>query len=324
MSVAVIVPAFNYGRFIAEALQSVAAQTYTEWECIVVDDGSTDDTAAVVQRFVERDGRFRYLHQQNSGVSAARNAGLRASRSSYVQFLDADDRLAPEKLRRHVDYLEQHPLTDIVYGEVTFFRTEEPERVLYSLQGQLSRPVMAHVHGVEEALQKLQHYNMMPVLAALLRRDVLARVGEFDERARGSEDWAFWLRCALTGCRFDFDDQAEPVAMVRTHAESLSRDTREMLRGLIASAREFEALHADTPKPLIFDYALGVDTVLRGARVAGVRAMWSAASRATETLTSIRWRIYALAMLTLPRAIALRFITMPIPERLFEWYRRLR
>jgi glycosyltransferase involved in cell wall biosynthesis len=325
-AVAVIVPVHNYGRFLGEALDSVLAQTLADWECVIVDDGSTDDTAAVARRYVERDARFRYVHQSQRGLAGARNRGIDESSARYVQFLDADDRLAPGKLRRHVNWLDEHAETDVVYGEVTFFRSEEPDRVLFSLHGHLSRSTMARVHGNGEALRKLEHYNILPVLAALVRRDVFARAGRFDELARAYEDWGFWLRCAVSGCRFDFDGEDDPVGAVRTHAGSMSRDPRVMLRGLvqIATAYTHDERFAGKPLPLIYEVALGIDDVEQGHRREGARRIRGAASRANEALTAMRWRVYAIAALLLPRGWFVRLAAQPMPERPFEWYRRLR
>src|SRR6266545_4787722 len=170
--VTVIIAAYNYAPFIGEALDSVLAQTFADWECVVVDDGSTDATPEIVKQWVARDSRFRYVRQENRGPNTARNVGLSQSSGEYVQFLDADDRLAPSKLAAHARYLDEHPDVDIVYGPATFFRTDEPEKVLYSRDGQLSRPLMPQVFSGQEALRKLQMFNIMPILAALTRQSV--------------------------------------------------------------------------------------------------------------------------------------------------------
>src|SRR3989442_11796350 len=111
--VSVIVPSYNYGRFVGQALESLRAQTYPRWECIVVDDGSTDNTDAIVTAFAENDSRIKYIRQENQGLAAARNAGIVHSAGEYLQFLDADDLLESEKLERHVEFLEQHAEIDI-------------------------------------------------------------------------------------------------------------------------------------------------------------------------------------------------------------------
>ena len=96
--VSVIIPCYNQAQYLPDALGSVLAQTYPHWECIVVNDGSPDNTEEVAQQWCEKDNRFRYLHKQNGGLSSARNAGLDAAKGDYIQFLDADDAIHSEKL----------------------------------------------------------------------------------------------------------------------------------------------------------------------------------------------------------------------------------
>jgi glycosyltransferase involved in cell wall biosynthesis len=313
--VSVIVPAYNYGRYLGEALASVREQTYAEWECIVVDDGSTDDTAQVARRWADSDARFRLVqHGSNKGVSAARNRGIAESRGDFLQFLDADDRLLPEKLATHVRFLEEHPGTGVVYSEAGFFRDDDPQRLTPSLHGTLSRSIMARVHG--DAWEKLQHYNILPTPCALLRREAVQR---FNEACAGFEDWDFWLRCAAAGVRFDFTSGDDPLVAIRAHDRSASRDTTRMVYGLIAAAKSWP--HAR--RPLIYDVALGADAVLHGDRRAG-SARIAAAARATEPLTAKRWRAYALAARVLPRRAFLRFFAWPMPEWPLELVRRIK
>src|SRR5919112_808436 len=119
--VSVVVPSYNYGHLIRETLESLAAQTYEHWECVVVDDGSKDDTRAVVEAYAAGDPRVRYVWQENARQGAARNNGLRHSSGDYFQFLDADDLLEPHKFERQVEYLESHPEVDVVYSGVRYF-----------------------------------------------------------------------------------------------------------------------------------------------------------------------------------------------------------
>ena len=320
--ISVIVPAYNYAHFLPVALDSVIAQTYPEWECIIVDDGSTDDTAAVADAYVRRDPRFRYIHQANRGLAGARNTGVRNATGDAIQFLDADDRLLPPKLQRHAAYLEAHPECDIVYGDVWFFRSETPDVLTPSLHGKLTRSILRRVHGSAEAFRVLQHYNIMPVPAAVVRRRVFARA-MFDEEANAVEDYGFWIRCAALGFSFDFCEPDEPVAAVRSHGASMSRDFVRMLRGLITVAHAYENAQITPRLPLIYEMALGVEMAERQSRIGGARRIWRAAAAATEPLTAMRWRVYAVATLLLPRRLFLRFIATPIPEGPYEWYRKL-
>jgi glycosyltransferase involved in cell wall biosynthesis len=313
--VSIVVPAYNYGRYLGDALASVQAQTYGDWECVVVDDASTDDTAAVARVFAERDARFRLVQQStNRGVSASRNRGFAESSGDFIQFLDADDRLLREKLARHVRFLEAHPATGVVYSEGGFFRDDDPRRLTPSLHGTLSRSIMARVHG--DAWEKLQHYNILPTPCALLHREAFK---PFNEACAGFEDWDFWLRCAAAGARFDFDGGDEPLVAIRAHGRSASGDTIRMVHGLIAAAKSWPG----TTMPLIYEVALGADAVLHGDRRGGSARIAAAAARATESLTAKRWRAYALAARVLPRGAFLRLFARPMPERPFELYRRI-
>lgn len=324
--VSVIVPAYNYARFLPAALDSVVAQTFRDWECIVVDDGSTDDTAAVARDYALRDPRIRLIQQQNRGVSAARNCGLRNASAAFIQFLDADDRLYPKKLEDHVAYLDAHPETDIVYGEVTYFTTEAPDRAMKSRGGRLSRSLMAHVHGAAEALEKLEYFNFMAIHCALIRRSVFDRAGVFVESAHGSEDWDLWIRAAALGCRFDFDE-GEPVAAVRSHASGATVDADRILNGLVDVAQRFpdtKAFQQLGRLPRAYAMAIGVHRAEQGEHRAGSRGIWAAARDATEPLTAWRWRVYAAGAAILPRRLFRALLAFPIPEQALEYYRALR
>ena len=322
-SVTVVVPAYNYGRYLPDALESVLSQTLQDWECVVVDDGSTDDTPAVVAAYVARDSRFRYLRQANGGPAAARNHALRTSSGNYVQLLDADDRLAPEKLRIHASFLDANPDVDLVYSLATFFRTEEPHRILHSLHGHLSRPLLQKVNDAGEALERLQEFNITPPVGVLFRRSVTDRVGLFNEASRGCEDWDFWLRCAIAGCRFRFLPSEQGLAYIRTHDASISHSAEGMVRALIGAARTFHEMPAarhwtDGMLPRVYEMAVGVDEILNGRRAPGVRRIWRAARQARSTLTRLRWFAYAFAGSVLPRRAFYWLVTRPMPERGLE------
>ena len=105
--VSVVVPCFNYGRFLDECITSLAQQSHKAWECIIVDDGSTDDTPEVCARLARSDPRIRFFRQHNGGLSAARNAGIRQARGVMIQMLDADDCLQPRKIGNQAAFLDE-------------------------------------------------------------------------------------------------------------------------------------------------------------------------------------------------------------------------
>ena len=230
--VSVIIPAFNYGRFIARTIQSLQAQTLTDWECLVVDDGSSDDTGEVVGAITANDPRINYLRQPNAGLGAARNAGIRATNGEFVQFLDADDLIGPRKLERQAEILRSHPEVDLVYGDARYFREDTPDSPRVEWDRRFST-----VSGAgEPLLSALLVDNIMVVQASLTRRPLLERVGGFDPRLPRLEDWDYWIRCALTGAVFLYDSQAGPDcrSYVRVHRASMSSDSEAMLRTAVA------------------------------------------------------------------------------------------
>jgi glycosyltransferase involved in cell wall biosynthesis len=226
--VSVITPTYNYGALIGETLESLRRQTLEDWECVVVDDGSTDDTAEVVALEARRDPRVRYVRQANQRQAVAKNTGLARARGRYLQFLDADDLIERRKLELQVEYLESHADVDIVYGGARFFRTQSPGELLHSM-GDDDRPWMPQVSGRgAEVLGALVRDNAVVINAPLVRRGVADRVGPFDPVLPPAEDWDYWLRCALAGARFEFADMPETLALVRAHPTSSSQDRFRM------------------------------------------------------------------------------------------------
>jgi glycosyltransferase involved in cell wall biosynthesis len=231
--VSVIVPAYNYGRFIGSTLESVEAQTLHQWECIVVDDGSADDTSRVVEHFCQKDSRFNYIYQNNSGPSAARNTGIRSSAGKYLQFLDADDLIEPRKLECQVNYLERHPEVDIVYDHTWYFDSTDPQKRRLSRSGSNERYPPEIRGSGSEALKSLVKINHMTPVAPLVRRSVIESVGDFDESFDRVEDWDYWLRCAAKGMRFQRCEFTNARGCYRVHDGSLSTDDLRMCRAAV-------------------------------------------------------------------------------------------
>lgn len=228
--VSIIVPCFNYGWILAETLDSILSQTHNNWECIIINDGSADDTQAVAERYRAKDARFHYVYQANGGLSAARNHGLRLAKGKYIQFLDADDLLVPRKLAIQAAYLDAHPEVDLIYGDVRYFRHGELGVLSRSLNME-DKPWMPGVAGKgEPLLMGLLKQNIMVVTAPLLRATVLRKTAPFAEDLRSMEDWDFWVRCALDGACFHYNDTPATWSLVRVHATSMSQDMTKMFK----------------------------------------------------------------------------------------------
>ena len=219
MSVSLIIATFNHARFLPVALDSALAQTLAGVEVIVVDDGSTDDTPAVLSRYTDR---VRVIRQANRGLAAARNAGLAVARGTYVSFLDADDVVTPTKLAEQVALLEAAPTVGWTYCDVlietvaTGHEMRASERFGYggrTLDGWL--------------FPELIHGNFIPAIAPLIRRTALDSAGAFDDRLTALEDWDLWLRLSLVA-----EARYSPAVLVRyrVHPGGMSEDRSRMDR----------------------------------------------------------------------------------------------
>jgi glycosyltransferase involved in cell wall biosynthesis len=292
--VSVVVPAYNYGMFISGALESLRTQTYTNWECVVVDDGSTDDTAEVVARLAKCEPRLRYVRQENQRQAVARNTGLADARGKYVQFLDADDFIESQKLERQVRYLEEHPEVDIVYGGARYFRTDKPQERHYSM-AEDNLPWMSEVSGEGlKVLKDLVIRNIMVVNSPLIRRSIVGEVGLFDVQLPPAEDWDYWLRCALAGARFQFIETPDSLALVRIHPTSSSQNRIRMYRAVVLIRKKLKTL-LDDDKLLELNHelsitdevALGIEEASRGS---SLRGAWHLA-RTAQAERRWRWRM---------------------------------
>ena len=186
--VSVIIPTFNYARFLATAMGSVLGQTYRDLELIVVDDGSTDSTRAVVAQF-ESDLRVRYLYQSNQGDATARIAGLGIANGRYLAFLDSDDYWMPKKLELQLAALQENPRAGAVHSAIYLDTIDHQQRVLSRLL--ITRPPLQERTLYEELLYRMiitgSHSSV------LVPREVLDRVGVFDPSLM-SCDWDLWRR----------------------------------------------------------------------------------------------------------------------------------
>jgi glycosyltransferase involved in cell wall biosynthesis len=242
LSVSVVIPCYNQGRFLGEAIASAAAQRGLVSEIVVVDDGSTDETPAVATR----DGSVRYLRQERRGLSEARNSGWRASSGAYVVFLDADDRLLPGAVEAGLEAFRRWPRAAFVFGHYELidergavlptwrevraaddrsFATGDFELVLPDGRRAGSSRQPRRVSDHYTAMLRRNYISMHA--AVVYRRSVLAETGGFDPRLSALEDYELYLRVTRThpvACH----DQVS--AQYRRHPAAMSCDTLNMLR----------------------------------------------------------------------------------------------
>ncbi|WP_406341013.1 glycosyltransferase family 2 protein [Streptomyces sp. NBC_01578] len=184
--VSVVIPCHDYARYLPEAVSSVLAQTFRDWELVIVDDGSTDNTVEVAQALIARhpDRRIRLVQQSNGGVSAARNTGIETSTGRYILPLDADDVIAATMLEKTVGVLDSDPGIAIASTDVfTFTDDDLPPQAM---------PLPAYSR--ELLLQRLIMFY-----CSLYRRVAWQTVGGYNESMRAGEDWDFWIGCVEHG-----------------------------------------------------------------------------------------------------------------------------
>ncbi|HSC54394.1 MAG TPA: glycosyltransferase [Phnomibacter sp.] len=192
--VSIIMPAYNAGNFIQDAIKSVRAQTYQQWELIVVNDGSTDDTAKKVEQLIETDSRIQLITQHNSKQAGARNTGIRKAKGEWIAFLDADDRWAERKLEIQIAYTNTEQ-ADVFFSDA--FVVDEKGNIL----GQMGagKGMFCGDRGLSVFLEK----NQVPILTSLVRHSVFEH-DLFDETPglQNAEDYELWLRLLLKNKTF--------------------------------------------------------------------------------------------------------------------------
>ena len=207
--VSVVMPSYNCAQYLAEAVDSALAQTYRDFEIVVVDDGSKDNTEEVARRY---GSKIQYIKQENRGLPGARNTGIRASSGEYIALLDADDSWFPEKLARQIPEFAD-PEVGLVYSDLRVVY-DNGEVVPSFLSG---RPLAASGHVFDRVLQS----GFIIPSSVILRRSCVEQVGLFDESMRSQEDVEMWLRVCL---RWKVKLVAEPLVNRRQRAGALTEN----------------------------------------------------------------------------------------------------
>jgi glycosyltransferase involved in cell wall biosynthesis len=180
--VSIIVPCYNQAQYLDEALQSVLDQTHQDWECIIVNDGSPDNTEVVAEKWVAKDNRFIYLYKENGGLSSARNAGIAIARGEFILPLDADDKIAPNYIELAVFTFQEDDFIKVVYCKTEMFGEEKG---LWQLQ--------------PFSLFDLARFNMI-FCSAVFRKEDWELAGGYDvNMIYGLEDWEFWISILKSG-----------------------------------------------------------------------------------------------------------------------------
>jgi glycosyltransferase involved in cell wall biosynthesis len=213
--VSVVIPTYNRAHLISETVQNVLAQNFRDYEVIVVDDGSTDNTKDVLRPF---GNKIKYIYKKNAGLAAARNTGIEHSTGEYIAFIDDDDLWYPNKLDVQVGILDKNLQLGFVCSQADVINAQSGE-VMYTLKkGWFNK----------ENFESLYNENFIPVLTVMMRRSCYEKLGGFDENQITGEDYDYWLRLSKI-YPFHFIDM--PLAKWRMTPKSMSKNIEKMFEG---------------------------------------------------------------------------------------------
>jgi glycosyltransferase involved in cell wall biosynthesis len=233
--VSIITPFYNGSQYIQKCIESIQAQSFKDFEHIIVDDGSIEPEREFVIDFIKKFSNVILISQKNSGQAAAVNAGIKIAKGEYVAFCDQDDWWLPEKLQKQIAYLESRPDIAMVYGDV--FLGDEKGSVLSKTWMQSRR--VDYVGGnYEECVAKLFNRNFIPApVVVLIRKNVFDKIGLFDKKFSSVYDYDFWFRMLEAGYKIGYIEK--PLAVWRTYPEQESHKIKKIKKMLMVIIFDF-------------------------------------------------------------------------------------
>ena len=216
--VSIIIPLFNQKQFVGEAIESILNQTCKNIEIIVVNDGSTDDPIPTLKKYNDK---IILINQENKGLAAARNAGIRRAGGEYIQFLDADDFLNSDKIKQQVEF-NIHENCDISYCEVEQYHDETGHR---------ERRHVGEIKDMFPHLYNFWNIYPLPVHSMIIRKDIFSKFGVFDEELTACEDRFFFSRLSASGVRFRYFPYMGGVR--RLHEKSMNKNRLHIIKNTI-------------------------------------------------------------------------------------------
>jgi hypothetical protein len=232
--VSIIVPAYNHEKFISECLDSLIRQTVSDWECIVVNDGSTDGTKKIVLAYIQKDPRIRMIEQHNKGLSAARNAGLCEAKGDYLQFLDSDDAIKTNKLKLQLDSLQRTGSPALSYTD--YYYSIENDLTVQSPRAHITA-VFASMNYLHDLISNWENKMSIPFHCFLFDASLFKKHNiAFDEQLPNHEDWDCLMNIFRLNPEVFYVDQK--LAIYRRHEYAMARDRLSMKNGFIRAIRK--------------------------------------------------------------------------------------
>jgi len=229
-TISVIIPCYNQGHFLQDAINSVVGQTYTNWECIIVDDGSSDNTKEVASNFVQLDKRIQYIYKANGGLSSARNAGLEKATGKWIQFLDADDVLEPNKFSIQLNCVKEkmQVIRIVIYSDYAFGKRDN----IFKTEGNRLPVQFRSGRYFEELISRWETDIVIPCHSFLFSNDLFLKEDiRFDETLPNHEDFDCWLAIFSKNPHVIFND--EVLCRYRLSDYSMSTNMRLMGEGFL-------------------------------------------------------------------------------------------
>ncbi|MDI9308976.1 MAG: glycosyltransferase [Limnohabitans sp.] len=218
--VSIIIPCYNQANFLEESLQSVLEQNYKDWECIIVNDGSIDNTEDVAKKWIDKDKRFKYFFKQNGGLSSARNYGVSKSNGDFIQFLDSDDLLNSEKLDLSIQKVNFNSEYSVVISNFKMFEDD-----ISKAQHPYCK-LFLELFELDSILNKWDFDFSIPIHCGFFSRKIFDTC-TFDEDLKAKEDWHFWIQLFHKKLNVNFIDL--PLAFYRMHPNSMTKSPAIMI-----------------------------------------------------------------------------------------------
>lgn len=235
--VSVIIPAYNAAAYLGDTLESVFAQTFRDYEVIVVNDGSPD-TTELETVLLEYPDRIHYFKQKNRGVASARNTGIRNARGEFLAFLDSDDIWLPDFLTEQLKFFAGNPSLDMACADCVYFGNSELAGETWQILDPIENPATFE--------KVLPTHGGAFASFSLLRRETVLKVGFFDEELRLLEDYEYWLRLLYRGGRLAY--LGKVLGKRRVHSESLTYNREVVIPHAIIALRKLENILDRTSK----------------------------------------------------------------------------
>lgn len=233
--VSVIIPTYNRAQYIAEAIDSVLNQTYQDFEIIIVDDGSTDNTKEIIKPYLDDySNKIRYFYQKNKGISAARNMAINKAREDYIAFLDSDDRWLPEKLEKQMKVIKDENI-NFVYSAM-----------YVENNGRMTNRIIP-ANPATDFLGLLTKNQSIAMATTIIKKEYITKTGMFDETLTVSVDYDLWLRVLL---KYKVKYLKEPLTIYREHADNITKNIENVKKSGIVICQKL-LKNSEIPKKII-------------------------------------------------------------------------